>query len=334
MNTLHTRRHFLATAIGSAAALSLRAQEAPKPFHFSRCRVVPQMGHATAMEIGGKETARWNFPGDYPRPCFFPLNGPSGVSLTRMGHPGAPNHDHHQSVWFAHNDVNGVTFWANKKDGGIIRQKDWLCYEDGDAQAVMAVSLGWFIGEREVMEQTLIAIARPLDDGEHTLELQSTFRAVKEPVQLGKTNFGFLAVRVAKSISAHFGGGEISDSEGRVGEPEIFGKQAAWMDYSGPVSEGVVEGITFFDHPTNPHSPTHWHVRSDGWMGAAFCLAEGMTIQSDAPLKLRYLLHAHRGEVDKARAAKVLTAFQNAPLLEVVKGSVPHRQFETRAVRG
>ncbi|MBM3891044.1 MAG: hypothetical protein FJ388_18175 [Verrucomicrobia bacterium] len=332
------RRYFLTHSALATASIAMpwiaRAQQPEKPFRFPRCRIVPHAEHQTAFELAGKETARWHFPADYPRPFFYPFNGPSGATLTRMGHPGAPNHDHHQSIWFAHNDVNGTTFWANKKDGGIIRQKDWLCYEDRDEHAIMAVSLGWFAGEpqREVMEQTLIAIGRPGEKGEHTLELQSTFRAVKEPVNLGKTNFGFLAVRMAKTISAFFGGGKISDSEGRVGEPDIFGKQAMWMDYSGPVAEGVVEGITYFDHPTNPRSPTHWHVRSDGWMGAALCLNEGFTIAPDAPLRLRYHLHAHRGDVDKQRAAKVLAEFKQFPLLEVVKGSVPHRQFETRAV--
>ena len=68
-------------------------------------------------------------------------------------------------------------------------------------------------------------------------------------------------------------------------------------------------------------------------MGAAFCLGEGMTIAPDAPLKLRYLLHAHRGDVDAKRAAKVLADFKNFPSLEVVKGSGPNRQFETREVK-
>jgi hypothetical protein len=328
MNT--TRRQFIAAAIGSTAALSLRAQPPAKPFRFPRCRIVPLAGHQTAFEAGGKETTRWHFPADYPRPFFYPFNGPSGATLTRMGHPGAPNHDHHQSVWFAHNDVSGTTFWANKKDGGVIRQKDWLCYEDGDEHAIMAVQIGWFGGkpERELMEQTLIAINRPGEKGEHTLELQSSFRAVKEPVELGKTNFGFLAVRVAKSLSAHFGGGKISDSEGRVGEENIFGKQAKWMDYSGPVAEGVTEGITFFDHPANPRHPTCWHVREDGWMGAAFCLQEGYTLNADAPLRLRYLLHAHRGPYDHARAEAVHKTFAGWPGFQVSKGTQKHCQFE------
>jgi hypothetical protein len=67
-------------------------------------------------------------------------------------------------------------------------------------------------------------------------------------------------------------------------------------------------------------------------MGAAFCLNEGHTITPEAPLRLRYLLHAHRGHVDAARAAKLLAEFAKWPLREVVKGTKPHHQFETRIV--
>ena len=30
-----------------------------------------------------------------------------------MGHPGAPDHDHHRSVWFAHFKVLGIDFWGD-----------------------------------------------------------------------------------------------------------------------------------------------------------------------------------------------------------------------------
>ncbi len=333
----HTRRQFIATSVSASAVLSTQAaalaQESVKtPFHIPRCRIVPQANHQTSFELAGKETTRWHFGTDYPRPYFYPFLGPSGTTLTRMGHPGAPDHDHHQSIWLAHNDVNGVSFWANRPDAGIVRQKQWLCYEDSDAHAIMAVRLSWIAPnpDHELMDQTLVAINRPGENGEHTLELQCTFRASKEPVQLGKTNFGFLAVRVAKSISVYFGGGKLTDSEGRINEPAIFGKQALWMDYSGPVREGVTEGLTFFDHPANPRSPTHWHVRSDGWMGAAPCLQAGITITPDSPLKLRYLLFAHHGEVDARRATNELEKFASYPFLNIVKGTGQHRQFETQ----
>ena len=194
----------------------------------------------------------------------------------------------------------------------------------------MAVLLGWYdsASGKELMEHQLIAILRPMDGVEQSLELQSTFRAAAHAVEFGKTNFGLLAVRVAKSISTAFGGGKLMDSEGRIGEPDIFGKQAKWMDYSGPVKEDVVEGITFFDHPGNPRHPTHWHVRSDGWMGASFCMAEGFKIDPSGSLRLRYLLHAHAGGADVARANQLQADFAKWPVYDVIKGNKPHHQFE------
>ena len=46
---------------------------------------------------------------------------PSGATLTRIGHPGAENHDHHRSVWFAHHKVNGLDFWSSA--GMVITPK-------------------------------------------------------------------------------------------------------------------------------------------------------------------------------------------------------------------
>src|SRR5205823_1710087 len=81
------------------------------------------------------------------------------------------------------------------------------------------------------------------------------FRPTAEALEFGKTNFGFLAVRVAKNLSAHFGGGTITGSAGDRGEPAIFGKRARWVDYGGPVPNGEVEGSTYSDHPFNPGHP-------------------------------------------------------------------------------
>jgi len=298
-------------------------------------RVEPLPANQASFIAGATERTRWHFDPDYPRPFFFPFNGPSGSSLTRMGHPGDTSHDHHRSLWFAHHDVEGFSFWADGK-GTQIRQKAWLCYQDGDAESSMAVRLGWFAPDgRELMEQELIAALRALPDGETTLELQSLFRpaAGLPKVQLGKTNFGFLAVRVAKSISEHFGGGILTNSEGQVHEAEIFGKPAEWMDYSGPVApDGKTEGITYFNHPSNPRSPAKWHVRQDGWMGASVCMDEGLTITPESPLRLRYLLHAHSGPLDSARAKEQLSSFANRPSLEIAKPTGKHLQWEIRRI--
>ena len=311
-----------------------------------RCQVVPKAGHQVAFTFDGIEKCRWHFREQYPRPFLFPLNGPSGTSLTRMGHPGAPNHDHHRSVWFAFHKVNEFDFWADGT-GTQIRQLAWKCYQDGPDEAVMAVELGWFDPQDQLLiRQEAIIALRPMAKGEYTLEIQSTFRpgpttakTASAAVDLGKTNFGFLAVRVAKSLSGHFGGGIISDSEGRKGEKNIFGRRARWMDYSGPVVVGkgaadnrqtITEGITFFDHPNNPRYPTRWHVREDGWMGASFCMDEGYLLTEDAPLTLRYQLHVHSGHYDKATASKLHDAFRQRRELQIVKANRPHVAFDIR----
>ncbi|MCA9211912.1 MAG: PmoA family protein, partial [Planctomycetales bacterium] len=230
-------------------------------------------------------------------------------------------------------------FWS---DGARnqIRQKNWQCYRDGDDEAIMAAVTGWYDGDgNELMEQEIVFALIPLVGDEYVLEVQLTVHpgSSREKVSVGKTNFGFLAVRVAKSISEHFGGGKLSSSEGGVSEKEIFGKQARWVDYSGPVAIGsgqsritVTEGITYFDHPDNPRYPTYWHVRADGWMGASFGMHEGLVITREQPLTLRYLLYAHRGSHSHENAARQAQAFAQRSRFVVQESSKSHEQFEVR----
>jgi hypothetical protein len=323
---------------GHCQSPRFRFESQVMPYQHPVCETLPLPDNQASFLVSGNEKLRWHFDPKYERPFFYPFNGPSGQSLTRMGHPGAPNHDHHRSVWFAHNSVEGENFWANNTKARI-RQKMWLNYQDGEKEAVMAVRLGWFGGDgRELLEQDLVAALSPGPlDGESFLDLQSTFRATLDKVKLGSTNFGFLAVRVAKNISAHFGGGKLTNSHGMEGEPDIFGQSAQWMDYSGPVpsyKEGAnpglrTEGITYFDHPGNPRHPVHWHVRVDGWMGASFNMHEPLVLDKGKPLVLRYLLHAHNGDIDIDRARDIFAAFSNKPGYEVSPAKeIPHQQFK------
>ena len=303
------------------------------PHPIPRCQVLPLPNDEASFQIDQQERLRWHFGSQYPRPFFYPLNGPRGSSLPRMGHPGDVGHDHHRSIWFAHHKVNGLDFWREGTPQKI-RQKGWLVYHDGQTEAGMAVQLGWYNEQQaEIMEHLLIAVVRPGPQaGETVLELQSTFTPKAETLTLDQTNFGFLAVRVAKNISGYFGGGTITNSAGLQGEKAVFGQQAAWMDYSGAVPGNGVEGITYFDHPQNPGHPSHWHVREDGWMGSAFCLASSFTIRRDQPLQLRYLLHAHSQPVAAATAQHLATTFSKLPAYEVVRAEVPHTRHQLRRV--
>ena len=306
-----------------------------------RCEIVPLPGHQVSFQIDGVEKTRWHHGAEYPRPFFYPFNGPSGVSLTRMGHPGAPNHDHHRSVWIAHNSIDGADFWSDTTENQI-RQKAWQCYRDGDDESIMAVNTGWYDNTGKVLMQHEMVVALiPLENDEYALEFQLTLRPAdgREQITLGKTNFGFLAIRVAKSVSAYFGEGTITNSDGLTNEASVFGKRAKWVDYSGPITVGVgsnrktvTEGITCFDHPSNPRYPTYWHVREDGWMGASFGMKEPYTIEHAHPLTLRYLLHAHSGEYSHHVAERVHQAFAKRPPFKVSKATTKHNQYEVSRI--
>ncbi len=303
----------------------------------ARCQVIPLPQHQVSIQLDGDERLRWHFGPVYPRPFFYPLIGPSGSSLVRMGHPGAPDHSHHRGIWFAHHDVTGIDFWSDVTPAKI-RQQQWLCFEDGDEEARLAVTLGWFDGHdpQALLQQQVIVAVRPAAAERETLvEIQSTFRPTSQRLEFRQSNFGFLGVRVAKNLSAYFGGGTITDSEARVGEPAIFGQQASWMDYSGcngPRPTAMREGITYFDHPDNPGYPTHWHVREDGWMIAAACMQQPLVTAQQAPLTLRYLLHAHAGPVDVDRVSELAADFHRRGAMEVVKSNRKHTAYEIHRV--
>jgi hypothetical protein len=301
-------------------------------YQVPRVQIVPQPEEQVSFQVDGQEKLRWHASARFPRPFFFPLLGPSGRLLTRMGHPAAPDHGHHRSLWWGHQNVGSVNFWEERGGTQQIRQDDWVHYQDDADEAGMVVRLGWYDAHKvRLIQQELIAVYRPLPAGEGWLELQTTLVPVLEELPLAKTNFGFLGLRVAASMSAHYGGGKLTNSEGATGEKAIFGKTARWMDYSGPIAGETWEGITWFDHPSNPRYPTAWHVRDDGWMSAAFCLREGHSLRKEQPLRLRYGFHIHAQAADGQRAEERRQAFAASEAWEVVSAERPWRVRLQRA---
>ncbi|HIJ51752.1 MAG TPA: PmoA family protein [Planctomycetes bacterium] len=257
-------------------------------------QVVPLPYHQASFQRDGTEIARYHFGPDLNRPFIFPVIGPSGRSLTRMGHPHDPeSHSHHNSVWISHNDVGGISFWS---DGGSgkIRHKRIVKFEDGSQACSIITENQWVSNKGKLLlHETRRVTALPLDDSEWLMIINMEFKADNTPVILGKTPFGMIGVRMAKTIGVNDGGGTIRNSEGAVNEKKVFWKRARWVDYSGPITNEKIEGITLFDHPDNPNFPSYFHVRNDGWMGASLTHDGPRTIQPNKPLHLRYALYIH-----------------------------------------
>ena len=302
-------------------------------YKIPRCQIVPQSDFATSVTVDGREVLRWNFGYHFPRPFFHPVIGPSGVNLVRMGHPGAPNHDHHMGIWFAHSMLDEFNFWANGT-GTQIRQRQWLDYIDGDEFAAMAVILDYYDGHNDepIINQETIVVIRPLIGKEYLIDLHLRLKPTQNEVTLHQSNFGVLAVRVASSVSEYFGGGIITNDQGSQREANIFGKASSYMDYSGPVrrsGEGqVINGITVYDHPKNPNFPSKWHVREDGWMGPSLNRDKALALVEKQPLYLRYQLHVHDGKFDPTRAAELRESFSQSRSWHVTKSTDKHRSWK------
>ena len=276
----------------TSSTLAQNTPPIPKPV--PRMQVMPMPYNQVSFQREGKEIARYHFGPTLNRPFLFPVIGPSGRSLTRMGHPHDPeSHSHHNSVWISHNDVDGVSFWSDR-GGGKIRHKRIVKFEDGTESASIVTANEWVAGEsRVLLLETCKITVLPLDDREWLMTIDLELTAKDTTVTLGKTPFGMIGVRMAKTIGVNDGGGVIRNSEGTINEKQVFWKRARWVDYIGPITDDKLEGVTLFDHPQNPNFPSYFHVRNDGWMGASLTLDGPRKIEPAKPLHLRYGLYVH-----------------------------------------
>ncbi len=306
-------------------------------------QAIPLPYDQAAFEHEGRELTRYHFGENLRRPFWYPMVGPGGRSLTRMGMPGDParsvtqasqpedpnrpaspgGHSHQNSVWISHKDVGGIDFWrdAGPIAGQIVHQfvADGFHYIDGEKAGMLSVNAWNGPDCKLLMTDRRRSTVAPGDGDSWWLVIDLQLEAPKGgEVTLGKTPFGPIGVRMAKPVGVNDGGGRILNSEGQRNEKEAFRKPARWVDYSGPVTNDAAGGVTLMDHPNNPRHPAPFHVRDNGWMGACLTLHEPMTIKDGEPVRLRYGLWMHAGvpdakELDRqwqAFAAEALPAFE------------------------
>jgi hypothetical protein len=318
-------RYLLPLAVLS---LSLHAADLPAPV--PRVQAVPLPHHITSFQLDGRELTACHYDPADPRPFWYPLRASAEPSLTRMGHPHDPHgHSHHNSVWISHNDVNGLDFWGDRpaKRGRIVTVEiPREGYADGDEAASMRQINHWRRAEDDSVQ--LIELrrteVRPLDGARSwflVVDLELSPPKGRNVV-FGATGFGLLAVRVARSLGVHDGGGRILNSEGQVNEKAMFRLPARWCDYSGRLTnaENGLAGVTLMNHPMNPRHPTAFHVRDDGWMGACLSLEEPLELTEDQKLRLRYGLWVHDGRPEQAAIEQHWQRFRDLPVADLAPG--------------
>ena len=211
------------------------------------------------------EFGAYHFGANVARPFFYPLRGPGQIAVTRDALDlNETDHKHHRSLFSAYEEANEANNWNEEPGHGFTRHQKFLDKKEGKEFGGFTAQGLWTNSEGDpVLTETRRIRLYNAGDEIRLFDYDITFSATHGDVTFGETKeAGVLGVRVAPSMNGSVGG-MITNSNGGRGEADCWGKKAAWCDYSGEV-EGEIMGITIFDHPSNPNSPTRWHVRDYG----------------------------------------------------------------------
>jgi hypothetical protein len=258
------RSQILLCSFGIVSVLSLASIGANPP----PVSVTQEANHLHVEMNGAPFTDYWFGTREdrpYVRPFFYPILASDGTPATSDQY-NVPkgDHPHHQSMWVAHEDVDGVNHWlivgkpqAQQKHLGFDKVSD-----DGFVE-----KLEWDDPQRKPqLDETRSVRFIPYDDGSRGVDLTVALTPAGETAVTlhDAKDAGLCAVRLIKAISDT---ATITNSVGQTGEKACWGKPADWCDESGTIN-GKPYGIAMFDAPGNYGHPTHWHVRQYGLLAA------------------------------------------------------------------
>jgi hypothetical protein len=200
-----------------------------------------------------------------------------------------------------------VDLKSGKESGSLTAEFNWL---DPDGKTLLTES------------RTMVFRAHPrLRMIDFDIKLTAA-----EKVKFGDTKEGTFAVRVAAGLEEPTRRappspprkGKIVNSEGLQGEKNVWGKRAAWVDYSGEI-DGEKLGVAILDHPSNPRHPTYWHSRGYGLFAANifgwhdFLRDESqdgsLTLEPGKSLRFRYRVIIHPGDYQSAGVAEMFGTY-------------------------
>jgi hypothetical protein len=253
-------------------------------------------------------------------PYFFPVNGPSDVSVTSVRNPQYP---HHASLWFGCDRVNGGNYWQNEMGGGRIITESLVL--EGAKRGTSA-DLPNMAGAEVVINQTCIwrrpNAPEPFRDTRRyvitapsaalrIVDVTITLEALID-VEIEKTNHSFFSLR-ANPVFAVSAGGTMVNAEGVKGEKDTFGKGSPWMAFYGKNGTGAEEGIALFQHPANPWYPAPWFTRDYGFLSPTPMYwpqdEKSTKIKQGETLVLRYRTVVFSGDPEGAKIGELFDAY-------------------------
>jgi hypothetical protein len=250
---------------------------------------------------------RWNCVWDAPRPYVHPLSTPSGITLSAN----APaDHPWHHALWSAIKFVNGVNFWEEYGEYGVVHTVDL----DQVAEGTIRATIEWINPDGVVAAgEVRTIVEREVDDDAYALDWEFAITPTVDTV-FDRTPYDDVHGWGGYSGLTLRGAPDFTDTRLLLADgtehEAVRGTPSAFCALDGPNA-----GIVLADHPSNDRYPTPWYASTrgatygEGWanfVNAAFLWDAPMRVAAGETLRRRHLVVVHDGRWDVGRATAVV----------------------------
>ena len=268
-----------------------------------------KVGSRIDITVGADFFTSYRFADDEKYPLFFPVNGPSGASVTSMRNGKYP---HHTSLFFGCDKVNGGNYWQEGLERGRIISEGAIIEQAAGPAIVITDACNW---KRPGAEQPVRDTRRLILSAPSKTLRQIDCEIVLEPlmdVTIEKTNHSFFSVRMDPNLTPVMGGMMIN-AQGAKSEKGTFGQASAWMACYGKRGTGEIEGLALMQHPANRWAPAPWFTRDYGFMSPTpmYWPTDGTTtrLAKGEKVVLRYRVLVFSGEPEQVDLARQYSAY-------------------------
>lgn len=221
-----------------------------------------KIGSRIDVTVGGDFFTSYRFSADEKYPFFFPVNGPSGASVTSMRNGQFP---HHSSLFFGCDKVNGGNYWQEGNERGQILSDGAVIVTAAGPEIVITDGCRWQRpgAEAPIRDSRRIVISAP-SAALRRIDFEITLESLLA-VTIEKTNHSLFSVRMDPDLTPAMGGTMIN-AAGVSGEKGTFGQPSPWMACYGQRGGGESEGLAVLQHPGNRWATAAWFTRDYGFM--------------------------------------------------------------------
>lgn len=287
-------------------------------------------GNRIKVTIAGHPFTTYYFDPAEAKPYFMPLRSARGTVITRsfpIGNtiPPAHLHDrdlepHQRPMDFGYGDLNGIDFWGEAiyprwSDDRVFGRTVKVKIEQmkgGEHDGVLQALFNLVVPSGRVIGQEIQSYRFEGGPDLRIIDCEFTLMADRgAPLTFGDTKEGMFALRLTSQLDSP--PARMINSQGSVGEKQVWGKRADWVDYDGDVN-GERVGVAIFDSPKNFRHPTYWHARGYGLFAAnPFGIREfthdpardgSWTVRQGHSIEFRYRVFIHHGDYRQARVAE------------------------------